>query len=126
MIKPTLPRHRVLICGSRDWTNRGAIVSALLSIGPENIECVIEGECRGADRLGRVVARDLEISVMKFPADWVTYKKAAGPIRNKQMLDEGKPTIVLAFHKDLKNSRGTADMLRQARKAGVSVVVIDA
>ena len=59
--------------------------------------------------------------VLAFPADWDKYHKAAGHIRNQQMLTEGKPTLVLAFHHDLARSKGTKDMVRRALKAGLAV-----
>lgn len=55
-----------------------------------------------------------------FPADWAAYDRAAGPIRNARMIAEGKPDIVLAFP----GGRGTANMVAQARKAGVRVIEI--
>jgi len=61
---------------------------------------------------------------MSFPADWKSYGKGAGPIRNQLMLDEGKPDLVLAFHNDISSSRGTADMIRRAKKHGISYEII--
>lgn len=49
--------------------------------------------------------------------------RQAGPIRNEQMLQEGQPDKVLAFHENLAQSRGTADMVRRAAKAGVPVEI---
>lgn len=49
---------------------------------------------------------------------------AAGPRRNQQMLDEGKPLLVLAFHDDIKSSRGTKDMVSRAKRAGIRTYVI--
>lgn len=43
--------------------------------------------------------------------------RAAGPIRDQEMLDKGKPDLVVAFL----GNRGTADMVRRAREAGVPV-----
>lgn len=57
------------------------------------------------------------IPVRVFPADWETHGRAAGHIRNRQMLVEGKPDIVVAFA----GGRGTQNMINQARKAGVTV-----
>lgn len=54
-----------------------------------------------------------------FPADWDKYGRAAGPIRNKQMLEyilEENP-IVAAFWDG--KSRGTKNMIDQASKADV-------
>jgi hypothetical protein len=69
------------------------------------------------------VASQLGFTVLPFPADWNTHGKAAGPIRNRQMLKEGKPDVVLAFHEDLGRSKGTADMVRAAKAAGIAVKV---
>jgi hypothetical protein len=117
---------KVLICGDRNWTNDKLIKANLLSLqvywGDRLI--LIEGECQGADKLGAQVARELgvpEEDIRKFPADWAKYGKAAGPIRNQQMLDEGKPDIVLAFHPDIGSSKGTLDMIKRANKAGIPV-----
>lgn len=111
---------RVLICGSRDWTDYERIYAILEGIAPY-VACVIEGEARGADSLARRAAESLGIPVLKFPADWNKHGRAAGPIRNQQMLDEGKPNRVLAFQ--LHNSSGTTDMIRRAKKAGIFVEV---
>jgi hypothetical protein len=59
---------------------------------------------------------------MPFPADWGTFGKRAGPIRNKQMLEEGKPDLVIAFWDG--NSPGTKNMIDQAQAKGISVKVI--
>jgi hypothetical protein len=118
---------RVLICGSRTWSNRAAIereVDLLLSKYAPNEIVVIEGEARGADSLARAVAHERGLMVMPFPADWQRYGRGAGPIRNKQMLDEGQPTLVIAFSEDISTSKGTANMVRQAEKAGVKTKVV--
>jgi hypothetical protein len=77
----------------------------------------IEGEAKGADSLARDVALELGFKVLSFPADWDKYHRAAGPIRNRQMLTEGKPDLVLAFHQDLTRSKGTKNMVTLARRA---------
>ena len=56
-----------------------------------------------------------------FPADWNRHHKAAGHIRNQQMLTEGKPTLVLAFHNNIMGSKGTRDMIKISMKAEVPV-----
>lgn len=113
---------RVLVCGSRNWADRAAILREL-SRFPQGTT-IIEGGCRGADRLAVGAAEELGFKVVEFRADWKQYGRAAGPIRNRRMLDEGRPDLVLAFHADIKKSCGTADMVRQARRAGVPVRVI--
>jgi hypothetical protein len=115
---------RVLICGSREWTDGAAIRRELERLN--GVVWVIEGGARGADALGEAAALALGIAVRHFPADWQRYGRAAGPIRNQRMLDEGKPDLVLAFHADLARSKGTADMVRRATKAGIQVRVFEA
>jgi len=73
------------------------------------------------------IRNTLEAKAMQlapYPADWKRYGYKAGPIRNKQMLVEGKPDVVLAFPRgSLSETRGTKDMVKQARKAGVRTIV---
>ena len=59
-----------------------------------------------------------------FPADWKKYGRAAGPIRNKQMLNEGKPDLVLAFHTNIENSKGTKSMIQIAKKSEIKIILI--
>ena len=112
---------RILICGDRNWIDREMIKQLLVKLKPS---VVIEGVCRGADVLAGEVAEELNIKVLKFPAEWTNYGCSAGPIRNKKMLDEGKPTMVVAFHDCLEKSKGTKNMLLQAKKAGLLTMVI--
>ena len=114
---------RVLICGDRNWHNMAAIERELKKFDKDTI--VIEGECRGADILGRFVAEKLGLRVIPFPAKWHIYKRGGGPVRNQQMLDEGKPELVLAFHEDISESVGTIDMVNKAKRAGIKVVIIE-
>lgn len=113
---------RVLCCGDREWKNQDRIRYVLSSL--RNIEVVIEGECRGADLLSRAVAEALHLPVLRFPADWDRYGKVAGPVRNQRMLDEGKPDLVVAFHNNLQESKGTRDMVNRARAASIKVMIV--
>ena len=117
--------ERILICGDRYWRSLPSVERELAVVmAAHEVECVIEGECRGADVMGRLAARKLGVEVKPFPADWSRFGKAAGPIRNQQMLDEGKPTMVLAFHARLWESSGTADMIRRAQRLRLSVTLV--
>jgi hypothetical protein len=115
---------RVLVCGDRNWVDKDAVRRELEKFPKDTV--VLEGEARGADTLGRDVAEELGLTVEKYPADWNQYGKAAGPIRNKEMLQHGAPDLVLAFHCNLSTSRGTKHMVGIAKKAGVPVQVIGA
>lgn len=117
---------RVLVCGSRDYDNPAAMNTILLFVKmTRGISAIIQGEARGADRLAKAWAIKHNIPCLSFPADWSRYNKAAGPIRNKQMLTEGKPDLVLAFPKDgnLDATTGTKNMVNQAEAAGIETVV---
>lgn len=115
---------RVLVCGGRDYNDRGRVFRTLdlyhMRHGP--IEWVIYGMARGADTLAAEWALYEKVPSTGFRADWRKHGKAAGPIRNQQMIDEGKPTVVIAFP----GGRGTADMVRRAKDAGLTVHEIPA
>jgi hypothetical protein len=112
---------RVLVCGSRDWINKEAIRRELSFCGKDPV--IIEGEAAGADKLAREVAEEMGWEFESYPADWEHYGKAAGPIRNRRMLVEGKPDIVLAFSTHIKTSKGTLNMIQQAEAAHLCVEV---
>lgn len=114
---------RVLVCGDRNFSDTEYLYEILDECHKNRlIDVIIEGDARGADRIAGYWAKKNKIDLRIFPADWAKYGKAAGPIRNKQMLDEGKPDLVIAFLAP--NSIGTANMLAQAQKAGVETKVI--
>jgi hypothetical protein len=110
---------RVLVTGDRNWTNK-PLVFFMLNIYNDmlGIESLKEGCARGADRIAEEWAEDHGITPDHYPADWDRYGKAAGPIRNRHMLIE-KPDYVFAFHENIKESKGTKDMVNLAVSAGI-------
>ena len=74
----------------------------------------------GADYLAESVAHELGWEVEQFPADWDTYGRAAGPIRNAVMVEKGAD-VCLAF--PMTGSRGAIDCMRRAKVAGIPVIV---
>lgn len=78
---------------------------------------VISGMAMGADTLAVEWAKHFGLKLHEFPADWDRYKKGAGSIRNQQMIDEGKPKLVVAFP----GSTGTRDMVTRAKFEGIPV-----
>lgn len=78
---------------------------------------VVEGEARGADQLAREWAEENNIAVEPHPAKWDELGKAAGAIRNIEMLGTGVDAVI-AFP----GGRGTAHMVEIAGVAGVPVV----
>ena len=121
---------RVIICGSRDWTNVGAIEDTMVGLhaGCSGRVVFIHGDARGADKIADAVARRLGFDVEAYPADWRGNGKGAGPIRNRQMLDTGA-TLVVAFKEGFDHSLtrgGTENMVRMARAAGIPTIVHEA
>lgn len=116
----------ILVCGSRDWTDRLTIGRALYACKRKYGDFwLVHGNCRGADKLaGYVALNDMELPVIAVPAMWEKNGKAAGPIRNKYMIDHCHPDLVLAFHKDYLNSKGTRDMIRKADEARIDFIVV--
>lgn len=119
---------RVLVCGHREFDDWDLLCKTMLNqgfVGEEKLSnlVIIEGEAKGADFLARVWAKWLGVKFEAYPADWNKYGKGAGPIRNKQMLDDGKPDLVVAFL--AKGSVGTKNMIKQAEDAGVKTMVIN-
>lgn len=109
----------VLVCGGRDFTDAVTLGSWLGGIHKkQRIALLIHGGARGADFMAGEFAKWAGIPVKEYPADWDAHGRAAGPIRNQRMLDEGKPDLVVAFD----GGRGTADMIDRAEKAGVRVI----
>lgn len=108
---------RLLVCGDRNWTDGDFIYDMMVDFSQE--VTIIEGGARGADTLARRAAEYIGLAVIEFPADWNHNGVAAGPIRNRQMLTDGKPDVVWAFHDNIEDSKGTIDMLLLAKHAKV-------
>lgn len=120
------PTYRVLVTGSRDWTDRIAIADALLECRDGVVSDVprrmllVSGACpTGADRIAEEYAAKWGWLVERHPADWTRHGKAAGPRRNAEMVDLGAE-VCLAFIKN--GSRGASHAAGLAEKAGIRVV----
>lgn len=112
---------RILVCGGRDFNNLKLVYTTLDRIKDKYIVShIIQGGARGADRLAKRWADETELSCLEFPADWAKYGKRAGFVRNKQMLDEGHPDLVVAFP----GGSGTQMMIKIAKEAGLEVIEI--
>ncbi len=114
---------KVIICGSRHWTNEEIIEEYIKGLPPNSV--VIHGEAPGADEIAHRLAHKHGHTVRGYRADWDTFGDAAGVIRNIEMLDKEKPDRVTGFHEDIANSKGTKDMITRARKAWIPVEVFD-
>lgn len=139
--------RRVLVTGSRGWTDRQAIFDALKaqSLGSLDGITIVNGMCEdGADRFAHewyLNHCSKWVHEDPHPADWgracdgncyhqprikngVHYCPMAGHLRNQDMVDSGAD-VCLAFPigtKASKKSRGTWDCMGRARKAGILVI----
>ena len=114
---------KALVCGGRnylDYEHVNEVLTSFENFRGDKITEVIHGAAKGTDSLAGRWASENNIPAQAFPADWSAYGRGAGPIRNKQMLIEGRPDIVIAFP----GGAGTANMIKQAKYHGLSVVVI--
>ena len=103
-----------LICGGRDFSDQ-ALFDQVMSdiIGMYGMpRKVVHGDALGADQMAAAWANRHAIEVCAVPADWQAHGRAAGPIRNEEMLTKQRPRRVIAFP----GGRGTADMVERARK----------
>lgn len=126
-----MKEFRVLVCGGRDYDNRERLfrvldqaLQAATLVGKSFI--LIHGGARGADTIAHAWATMRQIEsgwgdVRVYKANWERDKKAAGPIRNKLMLTNEKPDVIIAC----KGGNGTAHMMKIGREAGVPVLEID-
>lgn len=109
---------RVLVCGGRDYDDAKRVYLVLDWLDELfGVEAVIHGNATGADTLAQEWCIKNDVVDYPFPPNWREYGTPAGPIRNKKMLIEGLPHVVIAFPGGI----GTANMIKQAKEAGVPV-----
>ena len=109
---------KVLVTGGRNYRDTVHVNRVLDDcIG---LTVLISGAAKGADTLALRWAMSRQVEFRGYPAKWGGGRSAsAGPIRNQRMLDDAEPDLVIAFP----GGRGTADMMKKARAAGVRVQV---
>lgn len=114
---------RCIIAGCRNFTGY-AYLKAVCDYAFKNVDLadvtIISGGAKGTDSLGEKYAKEHNISLEIYPADWEKFGKRAGPVRNSQMAETG--THLLAFWDGV--SRGTKNMIEQAEGKGLKVTVI--
>lgn len=116
---------KVLVTGSRDYGDKRRLYEMLDRWQEqEGLDTIIEGCARGADRLAERWAQDRGVPIIHCPADWGQHGRAAGAIRNKEMVARHHPDAVIAFFTNrLSPSRGTAHMVAVAMGRDIPVVV---
>lgn len=111
---------RVLVCGGRDFENAELLDRKVReAIGHVRMTppVIIHGGAKGADTLAGDWAKVNGVECEVYPADWSKNGRAAGSIRNRQMIVEGRPDVVVA----LPGGRGTQNMVKQSIAAGLTI-----
>jgi len=113
----------LLICGSRTWSDYDLLRDVIKGVS-ENVEidALVAGGAVGADQMAAAAAKELKIIFREYRADWDKHGKAAGPIRNQEMLDKEHPSLLIAFWDG--KSKGTIDMISRANKAGCRIRIV--
>lgn len=102
----------VIIAGSRDITDYSVVYEAILESGwKDDITEVVSGGANGVDKLGERFAKEHNLPVSRFLANWTKYGKKAGYIRNQEMARNAEALIAVW---DMK-SKGTANMIEIAQ-----------
>lgn len=115
---------RVLVTGSRDWDDEAQLYAAFaavfLDVGKEKVS-LVSGNCpTGADKMAEDLFKAMGYEIERHPADWGTFGKRAGYIRNQAMVDSG-PDLCVGFVKN--NSRGASMTVKLAEGAGIKTYV---
>lgn len=110
-----------LICGGRNFNDADLLFRSLGDLrAMAGITSIVHGAAQGADTFAARWAEAHGIPARAFPANWVEHGRAAGPRRNQQMIDEGRPDLLIAFP----GGAGTADVIQRARRAGIRIVKV--
>lgn len=135
----TQPPPRILVTGSREWTDtriiRDALEQAWYELLPAGEPVLVHGDCpTGADRIARDIWRGRGHVDEPHPAAWDTHGRSAGFRRNADMAKLGAD-LCLAFPTVCRRpgcdrpaghySHGTAMMIELARRAGIDVRVFE-
>lgn len=124
-------KARIIICGGRhfnDYERLESVMNEVMSkIEPwRDVIEIVSGHCEGADQLGEIYASNHGLPCKVFPAQWEKYGRAAGPIRNSEMVkyaSEAEMPVVVAFRSP--RTKGTNDTVKKATKQGFKVFVFD-
>jgi hypothetical protein len=115
---------RVIVCGSRRWQDRDAIINRLADLTYGNPEVtIVHGAAQGADKIAHQEAQKLGFFVEPHPADWEQHGKRAGYLRNEEMVKLGAD-LCIAFWDG--RSNGTRHTMDLAEEHGIPVERIEA
>jgi len=113
--------------GGRDlaWSHQRIAAELLARTGGRPVHLLLHGGARGADAAIGRAAQQLGWSALVMPAQWQLHGRAAGPIRNRELLEQAitravahsspgsiASVLVVAFP----GGAGTASLVQQARR----------
>lgn len=108
---------KVMVTGGRNLTDVAWVFATLdYTHGETPITCLISGGCpTGADEFAIQWAKKREVNYRVYPAKWATHGKAAGPLRNQEMIDAERPDLTIVYA----GGRGTKDCADRVIAAGL-------
>lgn len=109
---------KIIITGGRDYDDKIMVQEVLDLLKPTMI---VQGGAFGADQLARNYAEFYKIECITVSADWDTHGKAAGPIRNREMLKAYPDAVVVAFP----GGRGTDNCVKTAVAMNMIVLRVE-
>ena len=115
---------RVVVTGSRNLEDYDLVLDSIwgqMKVTEFRKVRIASGGARGADSLAKKISINREVSFTEYVADWEKHGNAAGPIRNRDMIDDFDPDIVLAFPGP--KSKGTWDCVKYALSRGIQVLI---
>jgi hypothetical protein len=111
---------KLAIIGSRSFTNIELAEQVFVSFFPQDrVSLIVSGGAKGADLIGKELAKKHSIELLEFLPDWHGLGKSAGFIRNRKIVESSD--MVLAFHDG--TSRGTQNSLDIAKQLKKPVLV---
>lgn len=114
-------KKSVAIIGSRDFKDYEKLKITIPFIIPiKDIEKIVSGGARGADKLAELFAKENKIPIEIYKAEWENYGKSAGMIRNKEIINNCD--MVIAFWDG--ESKGTKNSLKYAKKMEKKIKII--
>ena len=112
---------KVVIAGGRNFRDYAVLKEAISRIQFQEMPVIISGGATGADSLGERFAKENGYPLLRFPAQWGVYGKAAGPIRNVRMAEEAD--AVICFWDGY--SPGTKHMIKATKDRKKALIVFD-
>jgi len=109
---------KVIVAGSRSIKNYDLVDKAIKDSGFEVTE-ILSGCAGGVDELGEQYAARHSVKISYFPANWSTYGRSAGMVRNTEMAKHAEALIAVWDGKSV----GTKDMIDTAVNKGIPVKV---